>query len=190
NAGEANIAVRHYNHYVSCIPVHGYHLTCGHIFELEGKKWVVVSPACDMVPGQRQMGFENIHEDHRPFVALQLYENGHNLTDTEINSGNFVFLEKDGDVEVYCSFQKSSDPVEQAPKVTWSNFVALNQGVLSEDNSFGILTLDAKQEAIESKKHKVRVSSQLRYEFALNLINRLGLTMTRIGLSYTGHGSS
>lgn len=186
NNEEANKAVRHYNHHVSCIPVHGYHLTSGHIFEMNEKKWVVVSAACDMVPGQRQMGFEQIHENHRPFVALQLYKNRNTLTDTEINSGNFIFLETDEDVEVYCTFPKSSDPVEQLPKVTWNNFIALNKGILADEYAFDLLAIDARKEEIESTKHSVKIIAQLRYEFALNLIHRLGTTMTRIGLSFVG----
>ncbi|PSN05735.1 hypothetical protein C7293_31550, partial [filamentous cyanobacterium CCT1] len=73
NADQAKKATFEFNNYVSSIDVHGHHLTSGHIFELDGKKWVVVSPACDLVPGQKRMGFHNPNSKHRPFIAVELH---------------------------------------------------------------------------------------------------------------------
>lgn len=185
-------SVYHYNNYVSCIPVHGYHLTSGHIFELNGTKWVVVSPACDMEPGQKPMGIKADRTNgDRPFVALQLFKCTETLTDLEINSSNFVFLEEEGDVEAYCTFPPSLPAIERIPKVNWRSFVALKNGILTDDGvpngkkSVEILEIEVKLGKVESTQSKAPVIAQLRYEFALNLIHRLGMTMTRVGLDYT-----
>lgn len=186
NQEQAIKATYDFNHYVSTISVHGHHLTSGHIFELEEKKWIVVSPACDLVPGQKRMGFNEPHTQHRPFIAIELHPCS-NLTNEEINSGGFVFLKDSGEVKPYCTFARQSPAIERLPKLGWQNFIALNDGVFKEGYSLDLLRVVSKPKSLGSKKMRVTITSQLRSEFALNLIHRLGITMTRVGLSFVGN---
>jgi hypothetical protein len=183
---EARKATYDFNHYVSSIDVYGHHLTSGHIFELDNKKWVVVSPACDLVPGQKPMGFNEPHSGHRPFIAIELHPCS-NVNNDEINSGGFVFLEDGGKVKPYCTFARSSPAIERLPKLSWQNLIALNDGVFKKEFSLELLRVVARPLSLKSEKVPVKVVSQLRSEFALNLIHRLGITMTRVGLNFVGN---
>ena len=78
----------------------------------------------------------------------------------------------------------------------WNTFYAENAGVFTEEDfQFKVWRIekeyDDEQEANENgvtlalKHHMAKVVSQLRYEYALNLLQKLGVSFTRIGLDFS-----
>ncbi len=75
-AGEPDAALNHYNAYISTKAVSGWHLQPGHIIAIGKDYWVCVSPACDLVPGQKaQIGISGSKNSSiKPFLAIQLHK--------------------------------------------------------------------------------------------------------------------
>lgn len=177
-------AATHFNSYISTLPVitgNG-HLDCGHIFKLNSEWWVCATPACDMEPGQNTVAFVGSSKELRPFTALKLnvFEVS-TLEESDINSGLYCFAET-SPKEITClglPVQGSSE------KVTWRTFVAKNDGVLS-GTKFDLIKPQLADGSLELVDAKATVHAKLRYEYALNFIQKVGTSVTRIGLGYRG----
>lgn len=187
SSGDKREALYRYNSHISTKPVSGWHLQPGHIFKVEDEYWVCVSPACDLVPNQKgKMAIsESIAAKVKPFMAVQLHARAKDLGKDEINSNSFVFLKREeGRVSAFSVYDGGENP---AP--VWRLFNAEN---------FGVFEIDAVTKAAPIKLHylcgvagalKIEtrdavITAQLRYEYALNLIQKLGGEMTRVGLDY------
>jgi hypothetical protein len=55
-----------------------------------------------------------------------------------------------------------------------------------KDLEFEVLCTKPEGQGLVYERVQARVVSQLRYEYALNLVQRLGTTFTRIGLDFVG----
>ena len=185
-ANEANNISKHLNCYVSTKPIEGFHLTTGHILELvtqEGKKeyGVCLTPACDMVLGQKTSGWFGRLDGYTPFIMVSLSEINYKTALTKINQNIFLFLNISGEILTF-AFNPNGD-VKSNPN--WEQMFAKNKGVLTGVNKelvVGRLCSEPQNLKIESIKAKI--VAQLRYEYALNLLQRLGVSLTRIGLDF------
>jgi hypothetical protein len=213
DSGDKSTADR-YNSFMSTKPPSGWHVEPGHIFCLKDDAdgtnhyWVCLSPACDMVPGQRKIGIQWKDESIRPFLAVRLEQGNNNLTDDQINSNEFVFLlQPDESIKILSLFVKGSTPAavegddaEVEPELAsvqnkqphWRMFYACGGGefdpqkLSNEDVRITKLQwLVASEESLTVKSDEVTVSWQLRYEYALNLNQKLGSSLTRVGLEYS-----
>jgi hypothetical protein len=185
--GEKLDALYRYNSYISTKPVSGWHLHPGHIIKLEGNYWVCVSPACDLVPNQKgQAGInESIKAKIKPFMAVQLHPRTKKLGREEVNSNTFVFLKgSDGKISAFSVFEGG-----QNPSPVWRLFNAENFGVFAVDPvaktaPIKLHYLCGQTGGLSIETRDAVITAQLRYEYALNLIQKLGVEMTRVGLDY------
>lgn len=182
-------AATHFNSYVSTVPlVSGNdHLDCGHIFQLNGDWWVCATPACDMEPGQNTIAFVGTSNELRPFTALKLCEVTEDiLTDRDINSGLYCFAEVEPGT-VRCLGLRSQEAGGETgvglEKVTWRIFIANNDGRFS-DNKLDLIRPRLNAALLELPPDTATIVAKLRYEYALNYIQKVGVSVTRIGLGY------
>ena len=171
-------AKREHNAFVCSKAPEGWHLTTGHIFRISGEHWICLSPACDLVPGQG--GARNSHFGGRlPFVAVKLFrKEGDRKFD--VNSNLYVFLNLDSEVSTFCFNSQGKDSTVP----TWRTFYAERGGRLDEGFTFKVSAMEANSIELVAKVHPAQVVAQLRYEYALNLLQKLGASMTRVGLDF------
>ncbi|NVK56750.1 MAG: hypothetical protein HWE26_14175 [Alteromonadaceae bacterium] len=179
-------AIAQYNHYVSTLPSRNTseQLDSGHIFRLDNQWWVCATPACDLQPGQNSIAFNGRSDDLRPFMAFQLYKvNPDDLSHLHINGGAYCFVEDDGKVIALGikSLSKEKEPSDL--KIHWKTFLAQSGGTII-DNKINILQLTLEGASISQIPKEVIVISKLRYAYALNYIQRVGISTSRIGLDY------
>jgi hypothetical protein len=180
---------KHINCYNSTKLVNGYHLTTGHILELdngnpEKEYWICLSPACDLVPGQKTSGLFGRVKDSMPFTAVELTKIGDQKAIEEAKRNIFLFLEIDKEIYTF-TFHRNGDLNANA---VWEQMIAAKLGTF--DPTFRELQIwrpsqHPKNKSITMKKHTVRVVAQLQYEYALNLLQRFGATMSRVGLDFS-----
>jgi len=185
-------AVNQYNSYVSTLPQKAgdAQLDCGHIFkQANGEWWVCATPACDLQPGQNTIAFGGDGKNLRPFTAVRLVpiklddmENDH------INSGSYCFIEDQENKSVIClGLRTVSDETKPGTqKITWRTFIAKNQGLIS-DGVFEAIIPKLSDASIELPEEKMQVIAKLRYEYALNFIQRVGSSVSRVGLGYAAY---
>ena len=182
---ELKTAITHFNSYVSTLPANADtgHLDCGHIFKIDEEWWVCATPACDMQPGQNSIAFVGTSKNLRPFTALRLYQRDGALEAYDINSGLFCFVEsKPG--EIICLGLPQPDGAVNSEKATWRTLIATNDGNFY-NNELSLVIPKLTDDKIETNDKNARIVSKLRYEYALNYVQKVGASVTRIGLDYT-----
>ena len=188
----------HLNCYECSKPVQGTTLTTGHILSFGKHLWVCVTPACDLVPDQ---GLEDtwraeLGTDLMPVKLLRLFEK-HDVTDSlaSATTGQYLFLKHIYGFGAY-GIVPSGDN-ERYP--LWEQMFVLNKGQFDQNNlTLSILRVQnvvpkagGRDTAGEleiplhlDKVSDVKIVSQLRYEYALNVLQRVGASMTRVGLDF------
>jgi hypothetical protein len=126
--GNKDLALGNLNAYSCSRSVSNYHLTTGTILEAEnGELWVCLSPACDLVPMQRQNDWEErIGLNHIAFKAIKLHKDDSQLSkaNSKANDNEYVFLNIDGKL----TFYKFSNGNPQ-----WETFYAHDLGVFNSE---------------------------------------------------------
>ncbi len=171
-------AAREHNAFVSSKGPEGWHLTTGHVFMVDGDYWICLSPACDLVPGQgatRNADFG----DRVPFMAVKLHPVAAD-GDHQVNTNLYLFLMLDGELRKFCFNSRGNDST--AP--LWRTFYAERGGRLDKEFKFKVSVMGAGSRRLVATVHASQVVAQLRYEYALNLLQKLGVSMTRIGLDF------
>lgn len=189
NSAERTKARLEHNAFVCTQAPCGRHLTTGHIFEAFGDCWICLSPACDLVPTQVGRVQSAVFGTWMPFMAVKLHPVARSRCERDrdgISSGRYVFMRRDQD-GIDCF--KFSDHSNSAPE--WRLFFAGDGGIFDSDsNPDGCLQFNAAwtvllDEGTLGPKHEcARIVGQLRYEYALNLLVRLGGSLSRIGLDF------
>lgn len=178
NPDQRKRAAREHNAFVCSQPPQGWHLTTGHVLEIENEHWVCLTPACDLVPsqgGERAKAFGS----RVPFMAVKL----HPVNDgkaPEVNTNLFVFLNFG---EAIKAFGFNAQGKEGAAPL-WRTFYAERRGMFGDGFVLKIAMMQPGARRLISVVKPARVVSQLRYEYALNLLQKLGVSMTRIGLDF------
>lgn len=178
------------NAYVSTQPISGYHMQTGHIFGVDDELWVCMSPMCDLSPGRSQSdSWRTRLGANLPFLAVRLFESPEDGKHTvgakektlkRATSGEVVFLEVDGEIRSY-SFVRDSGG---SPR--WEQMLVTNDGFLDSGSTFGLVRFRHDDYfGIQTRAQKcVPIVGQLRYEYALHLLQLLGQNMSRVGLDY------
>ncbi|UXO70747.1 response regulator receiver domain [Pantoea dispersa] len=189
-------AISEYNRHVCCLPSRKNEsgtsapeqLDSGHIFRLDDTWWVCATPACDLQPGQSIIAFNKGGDTSlRPFTAIKLYRSGPDtLTHHHINSGSYCYVEYLDEIiglGIRPSREDVSSPAIQ--KVEWRTFVAERGGMINNKKlSLLEIQLEFKDDSMKSERKEAEVVAKLRYEYALNYIQRIGASVSRIGLGY------
>ena len=179
--GDKLKAALEHNAFVCSMEPVGWHLTAGHVFSMADDLWLCVSPSCDMIPAQIPPWREDALGARLPFIAIMLQQVEVNKMPKHVHSNRFVFLRLDGAVRGY---RFNSARGDSAPH--WQLLYAENRGHLTGDNcEFTVSCIQQDESQLVARRRKANVVSQLRYEYALNLIQKLGISLTRIGLDFT-----
>ena len=190
NASNMQTAALEHNAFICSMKPKGWHLTTGHVFSMSEDKeddeyWLCLSPACDMVPSQISSWNRNTFGKQRlPFIAVKLRPTCDATLLKNVHSNRFVALQFRGEVRCFCF----NDPSRDGSAPHWQVLYAENRGELNEPNGddlrFQVSRIEKEETQLISKRHEAIVVSQLRYEYALNLIQKLGISLTRIGLDF------
>ena len=191
NEGENTRAELDHNIFICSTKPSGEHLRTGHIFKLEGAYWVCLSPLCDLVPGQKDSGVYVEVGNRMPFVGLKLREiegansgRKFNSIKEDVQSNRYVFFEHNGDKKVMCFNAPGKKEENSLPH--WYPLYANNKGKFSTDLSLKVYKVkNGTKGRLVFKMHDTQIISQLRYEYALNLMNKLTGNMNRIGLNFS-----
>jgi hypothetical protein len=174
-------AEREHNAYVSSRPVAGWHLSTGQIFTIGDDFWICLSPICDMVPDQMSAERHERLGDWLPFTAVKLVSVPPDRS-WDASSNRFLFVKGAEDVATFCF----NDPSRDASAPAWYTMYAQDLGSLTEDFRFQVVLPARDGDGLASATFGARVVAQLRYEYALSLMHRLGGSQTRVGLDYVG----
>ena len=198
---EANVLQRikeEWNSFVCIQSVDGLHLMTGHIFKISGKVndqttddesyWVCLSPACDLVPEQKsKWGDKSIKKSRLlPFKAVKLFKHDNVDAMNFATKSEYIFLKSGNDIHCYSYLHKGN--TEGNP--VWDQFFAHNNGYLPENKIFTTSTIsfgDTEDIQMERVELQAEIIAQLRYEYALNLLQKLGGSLSRIGLDFVKH---
>lgn len=174
-------AEREHNAYVSSQPPAGWHLSTGQIFTLGEDFWVCLSPSCDMVPDQMPQEKRERLGTWLPFTAVKLVPVPADRP-RDVSSNRFLFLKGVDDVETFCF----NDPSRDTSAPAWYTMYAEGLGALTDDFRFRIILPCRDGDQLVNATLDATVVAQLRYEYALSLMHRLGGSQTRVGLDYVG----
>lgn len=183
---ERDKARAHYNAHISTKQLSGWHLQPGHIFRIEQEMWVCLSPSCDLVPMQKTTAAvrDSSAASVKPFVAVRLSPK-QTYTSSEVNSNTLVFLKSGDTIQTYSVYPRGGEfgsPV-------WRLFLAADYGKFNirEDRtaSLTLSYLFGREKQMQVEPVDAQLVGQLRYEYALNLIQKLGVEFTRIGLDFS-----
>lgn len=185
------------NCYACSQPVNNSHLITGQIIHIEKDTriendthnanatdyWVCLTPVCDLVPEQKTNGLHGrLGSKNMPFKAVRLLNPGSiNNALKKATNNNFIFVYINGKVE---AFQIPLPP--EIPE--WEQMFALDSGRLDDEGSITIRRVHLLPENGElglSDKISTSVVAELRYEYALNYLQILGSSLSRIGLNFT-----
>lgn len=183
---DANNITKALNCYVSTKTSEGSHLTTGHVLEImnaNGKLeyWVCLSPACDLVPGQKTSGWFGRLGNYLPFSVVFLSEVNEKTALAAADQNIYLFLEIEGTIRTF-TFNPNG---ELKSNPSWEQMFALNKGsFVGEERKVNIARLTGDAENLALHSSEAKVVCQLRYEYALNLLQRLGVSLSRIGLDF------
>lgn len=187
----------HLNRYVSSkLSVEGYHLTTGHVLRFEncnggGGTWLCLSPACDLVPGQKKSGWPKRLGDHIPFIAVELFKVNKNDALPNAFSGNHLFLEIEEKLECFSFIPPTpaaaNPKIERTANPKWEQMFAARQGRFdASERGVTVFRTSGSNGELRFDSAPARVVAQLRYEYAINLLHRLGANLSRVGLDFVG----
>lgn len=160
----------------------GWHLRTGHVFEMDGSVWVCLTPICDMVPGQKRAGHRGEVGQRKPFMAVKLHPiRPANYEGIDVNSNNYLFIKVGRDVKVFSLLENAG--AEEQPH--WYMFYAEENGQIDPKAPFPLSRLRDTGAGLAVEQLEAQLVSELRYEYAINLMQKLGASLTRVGLDFT-----
>lgn len=119
----------------------------------------------------------------RIYQVLRLHQRDEALEASDINTGLFCFVERKPG-EIVCLGLPQPDGAVSSEKATWMTFIAKNDGNFS-NSELSLVIPKLTDDRIETNDKNATVVSKLRYEYALNYVQKVGASVTRIGLDYT-----
>ena len=183
NVSDKTKAALEHNAFVCSMEPSGSHLTTGHVFTISNEQWLCLSPACDLVPSQIPAWSTDAFGERLPFVGVKLHEIRMNTVPKDIHSNRFIFLRIDGQVKGYCF----NEPSGESSVPRWHILFADNRGQFNAGSfQFTLDYVVAEKTRLAARRCKAEVIAQLRYEYAINLTQRLGLSLMRVGLDFAG----
>ncbi len=182
------------NAYSCSKSVVGNQLVTGHILEISGDKYICLTPACDLVPAQKNE-WKNKLGKLMPFKLVKLWSSavrfppGKGKTSDEkllskLNANEHVVFNDVDIIKCYSLLKAdgANPQWEQAfahdnGEMRWNgNEATVNITRLLHGGSTGN---DISNQVVEG-----RVVTQLRYEYAINLLQKFGVTQSRVGLDF------
>ena len=171
-------------------PVEGHHLSTGQVLRIgvdraQCQYWLCLTPACDLEPSQSEMkGWSKRLGDWLPFKAVRLYPAHAPTALKSATRGYHIFLNEDGKTTIYGFAEMGKNSPN--PTLSWEQFFVKNQGRFDIPNKLEVASIGRDRDLILDRKPAV-VVAQLRYEYALNLMQRLGSHLSRVGLDFSSY---
>ncbi|MDU7133111.1 response regulator receiver domain [Phytobacter diazotrophicus] len=182
-----------------------HHLVTGHILKFQNNFWLCLTPMCDLVPGQKKDIDELL-----PVTLVQMYDAKAALKSTRASmqkslsieeipilngedeikkildhatQNNLLFIRPEGENNkiVILSFTVGLDG-KANPKA--KDFYVENQGIFEENTRTLKLKYAEIGRGVEIKEVDAEIVAELRYEYALNLLGKLGVSKSRVGLDF------
>ena len=184
--GFDEIALMEHNEFVCSKPAGGWYLTTGHVFRAEGHYWICLSPACDMVPSRRVDSGEGSSYERLGFLAVKLQREDRRADKIQASSSQYIFLSVDDEIMVFRfnrGRQSNSNP-------EWQLFFAEDGGRFDSTGfekgqlALGVQLVEQQESGPVWRKCDATVVAQLRYEYALNLVQKMAASLSRIGLEF------
>ncbi|WP_122466675.1 response regulator receiver domain [Pseudomonas viridiflava] len=197
-AKDASLTALYVNGFVCSKAVEGHHIFTGHVLKTEtGEFWVCLTPACDLEPDQKKLVGPNKHlGSWLPFKAAQIMKMpSYDGALPYATRGYHLFLKTtDSEIdEAPSAYTFFSDPgVDQSstPTLRWQQFYAKEQGVFSRKGAEVVVARSIVGDTgLTFNEQKCEVVAQLRYEYALNLLQKLGGHLSRVGLDFVNPSS-
>lgn len=172
-------------------PVEGHHLQTGHVFTLKMgdalfperiEYWLCLSPACDLVPGQKESGWAGRLRGFMAFKAVELHPVNLNTALSRATAGNSIFF-RIGDTDHAFDFVEPAAP-GKTPNPRWEQMIAGNSGRFTERTLSVHRVKNVDSSTLSLGETHAEVVAQLRYEYALNLLQRLASSLSRVGLDF------
>ena len=186
------------NAFAASKPVGGVHLEFGHVLEIDGVRWICMTPACDMVPEVRRN--KDIEPDDlegcKRFTALRLHEVAADGLPKKLKRAHeakehvFVNIAKDEGGTEAIVFALSRQPNAAPATVT---MYATEDGRFSE----GTRRVTVRYVSTKAVEHRTGEASDfelvekeaivrghLRYEYALHVQAMFAQGQSRIGLDF------
>ena len=160
----------------------GWHLVTGHIFTMSDEHWLCVSPACDLVPSQAKRWQKDAFGDHLPFVAVKLRAISVAKALHDVSTNRYIFVRLADGVTAFCF----NDVTRFDSLPEWHVLYAADRGRLVEGRRLVVVQTRHNKESLTHASEDAQIVGQLRYEYALNLVHKLGGSLTRIGLDFAG----
>ncbi|EPB0854844.1 response regulator receiver domain [Yersinia enterocolitica] len=175
-----DLALGHLNAFSCSMPVNNNHLITGTVLDIDGEKWVCITPACDMVPDQKIAQWQSrIGKSYLVFKGMKFDSVNLDTANGKANCNEYIYLNINGVPEAY--WLRSENP-------SWDTFYAAKQGCYDDDHT---VTLSCVREDAEAdgmplvmKSLQAKAVAELRYEYALNLLHKFGSSQTRVGLDF------
>ena len=173
-------SLKYYNCYSSTKTIDRSHLTTGHVIKTSSadnayEYWICLSPACDMTP--KQKGHPRL-KDSLPFISVKLHSVDIDKALKNATRNVFLFLKLAGCIEAF-SILKGGD-LSANPE--WEQMYAWNSGKFEDVNKLNFSSIIEDEDGLKVKRHEATVVAQLRSEYALNLLQRIGTFLSRPGL--------
>lgn len=179
------------NVFNNSIPVDGSHLTTGHVLrDLSKNLYLVVTPACDLVPGRSKYNKLDVFFQRLYPIASALQKDSDTVKLSEeqilercknlVNSKKLIFLTIDGALSVYAS---TSKPFNNTNPNLMSLAIA-NDGIWNTEKKVLAYNLNLSLTPPQVRSCEYEVVGQLRYEYALHHSKTSGEHVSRIGLDY------
>jgi len=115
---------------------------------------------------------------------VKLHSRAKELDKDQINSNNFIFFNDGTNVQVYSLYGGGNEGADKVVSPTWRLFVTEGYGKLEDDGSISVSYFKGNGKQVEAQVATGALVGQLRYEYALNLIQKLGSNFTRVGLDF------
>lgn len=170
----------HLNAFTCSMPVVSRHLNTGTVFRFNEEYWVCLTPACDLVPGQKAQWAERIGNKSLALKAVKLHEVRLSLANSKASTNEYIYLNLEGNK----SIDTFSFTISANANPVWDTFFVNNQGQFSDDGVISLSCVRDNEGSLQLLSYVANVVAELRYEYALNLLQRLGSNQTRVGLDF------
>ncbi len=183
--------------------ISGNQLKTGHVIKIGEYYYLCLTPACDLVPSQSNEWKSKLG-DLMPVKLVLLHDerkvfNGsphaHKKLLQDLNSNNYIVLDIQGELKgfSYVVSSKSNPQWEQAfvaskGGLDWSEentatLTLIRIGLVGEEGEVGTNS-DTGEVTLPYTHCKATVVGELRYEYAINLLQKFGMSQSRVGLDF------
>jgi hypothetical protein len=193
--------LKHLNSYACSTSVRGNKITTGQVLNIKRKEeekiieelYICLTPACDLMPNQsndwkKSLGslmpikLIRLHESEKRFKSGKGKTSEQRFL-SDLNSNDHLLLDIKGEIQGFTILK------DAGANPQWEQAFLFDKGTVTweADNAFATvhrIYFDDKQSRLNESINKCQVVAQLRYEYAINLLQKFGASQSRVGLDF------